>query len=115
MEKNYGNKAYVNLYYGDSAPNLVGFATVLYNGFRISNIQIRLRRDGENTYVDFPHTFRKKEGEYVKDVAGYSIKDYIVNPINKEVRDEIESLIEKALIEELNKADHVEYLKLKCY
>ena len=53
MENN--NKAYVNLYNGENAPGLVGFATVMYNGLRISGIQIRLKKDGENTYVDF-HT-----------------------------------------------------------
>ena len=102
MENN--NKAYVNLYNGENAPGLVGFATVMYNGLRISGIQIRLKKDGENTYVDFPHTFRKKVGEYVKDENGYSIKDYIVNPLSKEVRQEIEELIDSALAEALDKA-----------
>ena len=86
MENN--NKAYVNLYNGENAPGLVGFATVMYNGLRISGIQIRL----------------KKDGEYVKDENGYSIKDYIVNPLSKEVRQEIEELIDSALAEALDKA-----------
>lgn len=99
------NIAYVNLLSEDKQKNgLLGFATVMYNGLRISGLQIRLKKDGENTYIEFPHTFRMKNGEYVKDENGYSIKDYIVNPLSKEVRGEIEMLVDEAFAKVLDES-----------
>ena len=85
------NKAYVELYKGKSN-GVVAFATVLYKGLRINNISVRKRRSGE-IYLDFPFTYRKKNGEFVKDANGYTIKDYVINPLCMDVRKEIEDLV----------------------
>jgi hypothetical protein len=85
------NKAYVELYKGKSN-GIVAFATVFYKGLRINNISVRKRRSGE-IYLDFPFTYRKKNGEFVKDANGYTIKDYVINPLCMDVRKEIEDLV----------------------
>lgn len=96
------NRAYVNLLQ-ESKNGLLGFATVYYNGLRINGIQIRLKKDGESTFIDFPHTFRQKNGEYLKGEDGYAIKDYQVNPVDAAVRADIDALVDKALEEALDK------------
>ena len=85
------NKAYVELYKGKSN-GVVAFATVIYKGLRINNISVRKRRS-EEIYLDFPFTYRKKNGEFVKDSNGYTIKDYVINPLCMDVRKEIEDLV----------------------
>lgn len=98
------NRAYVNLA-KENNYGLVAYATVMYNGIRIHGIQIRMKKDGENTYLDFPGQMRKdKDGNYVKDDKGFNIKDYTVNPVTAEARAEIEALIDAALAEALDKA-----------
>lgn len=85
------NKAYVELYKGKSN-GIVAFAIVIYKGLRINNISVHKRRSGK-IYLDFPFTYRKKNGEFVKDANGYTIKDYVINPLCMDVRKEIEDLV----------------------
>lgn len=72
--------------------NMIAHTTIFYRGFRIHNINICKKKTGE-LYVEFPFTFRRKNGEFVKDENGYTIKDYIVRPLNVEIRSEIEELV----------------------
>ena len=102
MNNNY--KCYINLA-RENEYGLVAYATVIYNGLRIHGIQVRMKKDGENTYIEFPGQMRKdRDGNYVKGEDGYNIKDYTVNPVTKEARADIEALIDAALAEALDKA-----------
>lgn len=98
------NQCYINLA-KENSYGLVAYATVVYNGIRIHGIQVRMKKDGENTYLEFPGQMRKDaQGNYVKGEDGYNIKDYTANPVTREARQEIEQLIDAALAEALDKA-----------
>ena len=76
---------------------LMGFATVFYNGMRVSDIQVLTSSKG-NVYLRFPGSFRKdKDGNYVVDKNGYQIYDDSVSPASKTDRDNIEGLIDAAM------------------
>lgn len=96
------NKAYVRLINSESG-NLVGYANVTINGIRINGIKIKLKKDGVNTYNEWPCSLRKKGDEYVKDESGYAIRDYYAQPASKEVAAEVDKLIDEALAAEFEK------------
>ena len=84
-------RAFVSIV-GDPHNNMIAHSTILYRGFRIHNINICKKKTGE-LYIEFPFTFRRRNGEFVKDENGFTIKEYIVRPLNAEVREGIEDLV----------------------
>lgn len=81
---------------GTYIDGLFGTAIVYFRGLCIRGIQIRVSKAGD-TYLVFPNHAVYENGMIKKDANGYQVREDYVSPTSRDVRQEIQSLVDSAI------------------